>query len=68
LAALLEAHAEAFHFTRHQAAKQLGQIARAVESWADQARGLGIESDEIEAMGAAFAEAYRRQAYELTNA
>lgn len=30
--------------------------------------GLGIESDEIEAMGAAFAEAYRRQAYGLTNA
>src|SRR5690625_3816379 len=64
---LLVDHAEDFHFTRDQAAKRLGQIARAIESWADRARALGIEPDEIETMSVAFDEAHRHLAYELAN-
>lgn len=65
---LLLDRAEDFHMPRNQAAQRLGEIAQAVESWADVARDVGIDRDEIETKSAAFDEYHRSIAYELAHA
>ena len=62
---LLVEHAEDFHLTRVQAAHRLGQIAQSVASWADVARKVGINPDEIRVKSAAFDERHRQLAHEI---